>query len=196
MKIAIECTLVYQMEIYTVSSALIISGIPFEFIKGYISNDTIDYLLCNKCEVHLIYEDTDKANDPQFIWTDFYWNILRCKYIRNHYSSDFIWKIVPFEWCEWWFDEIVLQFTAYYNSIYITYTQSIFMDRIKDLETWNEEIKYQKLSSIPDVCNQFLLTNVLCLWGCLEFIHKIGYVDLDTVIKQFIQKCNLYTIDV
>ena len=61
------------------------------------------------------------------------------------------------------------------------------MDRTKDLETWNEGIKSQKLSYIDDVCNQFILPNVLCPWGCSEFIHKVGYVDLYTVIQQFIQ---------
>ena len=95
-----------------------------------------------------------------------------------------------------WFDDIVLQFTAYYNSISITDPQSMFMDRTKDLETWNEEIKWQKLSSIADVCNQFLLPHALCPWGCSDFIHKVGYVDLDTVIQQFIQKCNLSIFDV
>ena len=53
------------------------------------------------------------------------------------------------------------------------------MDRTKDLETWNTGIIYQKLSSIVDVCNQFLLPNVLCPWVCSEFIHKVGYIDLD-----------------
>ena len=65
------------------------------------------------------------------------------------------------------------------------------MARTKDLETWNEGIKSQKLSYIANVCNQFLLPNVLCPWGCSEFIHKVVYVDLATVIQQFIQKCNL-----
>ena len=57
------------------------------------------------------------------------------------------------------------------------------MYRNKDLETWNEGIKSHKLSFIADFCNQFLLPNVLCMWGCLEFIHKVGYVDLYTVIQ-------------
>ena len=85
-------------------------------------------------------KDTDKVNGPQFIWTYFYWIILRCKDIRNHYSSEFIWKIIPLKWREWWFDEIIIQFPAYYNSISITEPQSIFMDRNKDLEPWNEGI--------------------------------------------------------
>ena len=70
------------------------------------------------------------------------------------------------------------------------------MDRTKDLETWNEGIKSQKLSSIADFCNQFILPNVVCPWVCLEFIFKFGYVDMYTVIQLFIQKCNLYIVDV
>ena len=69
------------------------------------------------------------------------------------------------KWCECWFDDILLQFPAYCKIILITDPQSIFMDRTEDLETWNEGIKSQKLSSIDDVFNSFLLPNSLCPWG-------------------------------
>ena len=62
------------------------------------------------------------------------------------------------------------------------------MDRTKGLETWNEGIKYQKLSYIDDVCNQFILPNVLCPWVCSDFIHKVGYLHLYTLKQLFIQK--------
>ena len=61
------------------------------------------------------------------------------------------------------------------------------MDRTEDLETCNERIQSPKLIYIADVCNQFILLNVLCLWGCSEFIHKTGYIDMDTIIQKFIQ---------
>ena len=70
------------------------------------------------------------------------------------------------------------------------------MDRTKGLETFNQGIKSQKISFTADVFNQFLLTNVICPWVCLEFIHKVGYVDLDTVIQRFIKKCNPFIVDV
>ena len=70
------------------------------------------------------------------------------------------------------------------------------MDRTKYLETWNKVIKSQKSSCIADVCNQFILPNFLCTWGFSKFIHKVVYVDLDTVIQKFIQKCNLSIVDV
>ena len=70
------------------------------------------------------------------------------------------------------------------------------MDRNKDLETYIDGIKHQKISSIADVCNRFLLPFFLCPWLCLNFIHKVGHIDLDTVIQRFIQKFNLSIVDV
>ena len=104
-----------------------------------------------KERVYLNEEDTDKENWLQFIWTDFYWSILRCEDIHNYYTSQFIWKSPPLEWHEWWFDDIVLQFPEYYNIILITDQQTIFMDITKDIESCNEGIQSQKLSFIADV---------------------------------------------
>ena len=70
--------------------------------------------------VHLSDKDSDKSNGSQFIWPNFYWSILHCKDILNNYSSELIWKFFLLEWREWWFDDIILQFMAYYNSISIT----------------------------------------------------------------------------
>ena len=68
------------------------------------------------------------------------------------------------------------------------------MDRTKDLETCNWGIKNGKLSSIADVFNKLLLPNVLFPWVCSEFIHKVRYVDMGTVIKRLIQKFSLSVV--
>ena len=81
------------MKLCNARSASIITRRPFAFIKGSRSSDPIDYLLCNQFEVHLSDEDSDKANGPQSIWPYFYWSIIHCKDICNHYSSGFIWEL-------------------------------------------------------------------------------------------------------
>ena len=96
-----NCTSVHKIKLCTISSDLIIISRPFAFIKGSITTNPIDYLLCNQCEIHLSDKATDKENGPQFIWPYFYWSILRFKDIRNNSSSECIWKIVPLEWREW-----------------------------------------------------------------------------------------------
>ena len=78
---------------------------------------------------------------------------INVKYsLQRHPQSLFFWVYLdyfPFEWREWWFDDIVLLFPVYYNSISITEPQSVFMDRIKDFKTWNEGIKYQNWVLFP-----------------------------------------------
>ena len=88
------------MKLCTVISAFVISRRSFSSIKGYISSDTIDHLLCNQCEIHFSDKDIDKSNEPQFIWSTFYLIILHLKDIRNHYHSVFILEIVTLEWHE------------------------------------------------------------------------------------------------
>ena len=36
---------------------------------------------------------------------------------------------------------------------------------------------------------------MLCPWGCSEFIHHVGYLEIESVLQQFIQKCNISVID-
>ena len=88
-----NCALVYQRRLCIFSSGLIISRRPFAFIKVSRYTDPIEYLLCNQYELYLSDKDSDKSNGPKFIWPYFYWSILRCKDIHNHYSSGFIWKL-------------------------------------------------------------------------------------------------------
>ena len=117
-----NCILFYQMKLCTVSIAFIVSRRPVAFIKRSRSSDPIDYLLCNQCEVHFSDKDTDKSNGPQFIWPDcfgvFYTEITSATIILLS-----LFGIFPLEWREWWFDGIVLQFPAYYNSISINEPQ-------------------------------------------------------------------------
>ena len=50
-------------------------------------------------------------------------------------------------------------------------------------------------SSIANACNQYLLPTVLCPWGCSEFIHSTGYLDVESTLQRFLQKCNFHVPD-
>lgn len=47
------------------------------------------------------------------------------------------------------------------------------------------------LGHLISTTNKHLMPNVLCPWGCTEYIHKCGYVSMDSVIQQFIRKSYL-----
>ena len=104
------------MQLRTISSALVMGRRKFSFIFGTRSIDPIDYLLCNQIEVHFSDDDTNKANGLKFIRTDFYRSIIRFDDIRKYSSSECIWKYFPLEWRDWWFDDIIFQFSTYYLS--------------------------------------------------------------------------------
>jgi hypothetical protein len=191
----LNCTFDYQLNLHTVNSGVIIGRRAFSFLSGTRSDHSIDYSLCQQCTIHLTNDDKDIANKPDAIWPAFYWSILRSNEIHKYYDSNFIWRIIPLVWRKWWYDEIKLQFPSYYdNGITLLKPDAIFIDRTADLKLWNEAMQCQQLSSIAKVCNQLLLPTVLCPWGCSEFIHSTGYLDVDTVLQRFFQKCNLSVI--
>ena len=69
----------------------------------------------------------------------------------------------------------------------------MFIDRTTDYEIWNIGINSGNLSNIADVCNKLLMPIVLCPWGCSEFLHLAGEIDIVLIIQRYIRKCNLNT---
>ena len=63
------------------------------------------------------------------------------------------------------------------------------------MEDWHEGINSQKLPSIADVCNHLLIPTVLCPWGCSEFLHSTGKLDLDVILQRYFQKTYLHVSD-
>ena len=63
---------VYQMQLCTVSSAFIIGGIPFAFIKGSRYSDPIDYLICINVKYILVakilIKQMSRNLSDQFFW--------------------------------------------------------------------------------------------------------------------------------
>ena len=187
----------YQMCLQPVSSNLIFGKRTYSFVQSTRQSDNpINYQLCQQCTIHLSDKDSDKANEPQVIWPSFYWAILQSTDIHKCYNSKFIWGFIPLIWRKWWYDEIKLQFPIYYDhSISLLQPDAFFVDRTEDLNIWNNAMECQQLSSIADVCNRFLLPTVLCPWGCSEFLHCVGFLDIDTIMQRFIEKCDLSIVD-
>ena len=40
-------------------------------------------------------------------------------------------------------------------------------------------------------CNKFLMPNILCPWGCTEYIHQCGHIEMDLMIQRHLPKCYL-----
>ena len=53
------------------------------------------------------------------------------------------------------------------------------MDQSEKLSILNEILDFGKIGDLKDACNKVLFPDVLCPWGCTEFIHEFGSFPID-----------------
>ena len=57
---------------------------------------------------------------------------------------------------------------------------------------FKKSIKHELLSTIAKGCDEYLFPDVLCPWGCSEYMYKVGYLDIDTMLQRFHNKVYLH----
>ena len=45
-----------------------------------------------------------------------------------------------------------------------------------------------------NACNELLTLNVACPWGCTEYIHHVGSIDIDVIFQRYLRKVQLKLI--
>ena len=120
-------------------------------------------ILCNECYEYLVNAERKKSSSYRYTWPSFYWSMISNPDAQRIYGSK-LWQFIPSERRPWWLTPI-LEFECY-NVVNLEYPPSIFMDRSIDLISFQEVVSSYKLSRLIDACNNFMIPNVLCLWGC------------------------------
>ena len=59
------------------------------------------------------------------------------------------------------------------------------------MNDWNNDVDSLLLSKLASSCNNHLIADVLCPWGCSEFMHRCGYLDMDMIFQRYLPKCIL-----
>ena len=139
--------------------------------------------LCKECTHYLTNDDGDVYKN---MWPSFLWHFLSDNEINELYGLN-KWKFIPGSWRKWWqqyfpVDERLLPI-SYFNEI------------SSDLEKFNSYIKSELLSDIAIGCNKFLMPTVLCPWGCSEYLHRVGYMDMDVCIQRFLSNINFQLVN-
>ena len=152
------------------------------------------YTLCHQCNCHL----QEVANNPNYnsfayTWPGFVWYLLTDNSILEHYQSEFLWKLIPHQWRAWWLPSLKAKYPRLYAAITIELPKPIIIDRTDDLKEWNSTLSENVLPNIAKCCNKHLLPTVLCPWGCTEYLHKHGCIDLCSVIQKCLPKVQLCT---
>ena len=139
--------------------------------------------LCFECSNYLT---KDKGDTYENMWPSFVFYFLSDENIEEVYGHE-KWKYIPEKWRYWWSD--------YFSHITIeSLPKSLFNDISED------QIKFQKLrdsdllSEIAKGCDEFIIPNVLCPWGCSEYIHKVGEFPIDLLIQRYTNDMNIILI--
>ena len=151
------------------------------------------FWLCKECDCYLVSElDNKKASSSINMWPSFIWSTLTNIKVIDTYGYT-VWKLIPTPWRYWWIDNIHL-FQHEYSNVTIDYPEPIIVDRSIEVEEWNSDMNSQLLPRIASSCNKYMIPNILCPWGCTEFIFRCGHISLDIVFQRFLQKVNIQLI--
>ena len=177
-----------EIQFQTVRSDEIKAQRAFIFVRHTRSADPIECQMCTQCASCLILEDIPEATMFKCSWPEFFWNFFQSLHVRQKHSAEFVWKLIPFQWRKWWFNELQIQFPVRFGSVSLSEPAPMFVDRTEYFYEFNAGVKSQNLPKIVDACNRFLMPTILCPWGCSEFLHMSGKIDLDTMIRRFIER--------
>lgn len=151
------------------------------------------YTLCDECNSYLSSTNEKSRYDSKIIWPVFIWFILKDPKIHECYGNT-IWKFIPSSWRQWWLMSLKNNFPTVYSDISIDYPPPIFNDVTNNIKEWNDDIDSYLLSRLAKTTNKFPVPTVKCPWGCSEFIHKVGYLPIDTIFQRYLQYCEIKTI--
>jgi hypothetical protein len=115
------------------------------------------------------------------------WHFLTNKSQAADVLGEKMWSFVPKQWRYFWMQELKNEFPLVYASISITHPRPHFREMSYEVNDFNGILKRGLLGEIKHGCNQYLNAVVLCPWGCCEFPHKAGNIQLDVVFQRYIQ---------
>ena len=122
-----------------------------------------------------------------YTWPGFLWKLLTNLETHKSYD-DYIWRFNPDLWRHWWMGALMPEHGDIYNCITIELPPTFFKDIMMEYKEFQYDIESYLLSKLANSCNKHLLPNVLCPWGCTDFIHRLGHLPLDVVFQRYFKK--------
>ena len=143
----------------------------FKFVPSTQNEDNASALiLCEQCHNHLITDNMEVAKDIKNCWPGFIWGILSDENIQRVYG-DVIWRFLPHQWRLWWLDSSHFSIPSLLN-VTLDHPSSFIVDITIKIQQWNLDYQSKMLPRLANTCNKYLMPNILCPWGCSEYLHK------------------------
>ena len=145
-------------------------------------------MLCECCYSYLASSSSGRFD---FVWPAFLWKFLTSETNISLYG-DKLWTVIPTVWRYWWIDSV--QEISSLNHLTLFEPAAVIQDRTDDCFEFTSGISSQKLGVIKKVCDSHLLPDVLCPWGCSEFMHQSAVFPFDVLIQRYFQKIDVNVV--
>ncbi len=138
--------------------------------------------LCTQCKEYLtnagekVKDISIECQFPSYLWKIFK-NVLR------NSERLILWKIIPKRWRLWWVNSI------HFNMMVIG-VQPICVEITKNIRDFKLQIETNNLVKINNALKG-LMPTVLCPWGCTEYKHCCGFIEMDVLLAHKMQHVDL-----
>ena len=180
----------YIIEFYEHSSIEIKRRKKFRSIQATNGDSNIQrYILCDECSNYLVRkDDANEAKKQKYMWPAFIWFFLTNNNLLSKYGSQ-IWSFIPSQWRYWWIHS--LKINIIFDNMTISSPKPIFIDRSLEIQEWNDDISSLLLSRLASSCDKHILPRILCPWGCTEFNHRCGNIEMDLIFQRYLPKAKI-----
>ena len=145
--------------------------------------------LCGGCYWWLCESDKKTRMDHSYVWSQvwrvFFWLFLSNKVVHEKYGKE-AWKYVPETVRPMWKNVVQRDFpTVYYN---LDEIDACYKDATLELEKFEKVHAELKIGDIVKAYNG-LMPNVLCPWGCSEYIYDCEELKFEHVFNELVWRC-------
>ena len=168
--------------------------------------------LCTECHKFLCPSTKQSVREKwNNTWPSFYWNLLTGKdMVCNRafhatYGAGELWRFIPSSMRRFWLrsiKDVKLEGIQVYNEVNIDHPKSHFVDRTQDTIDYKNHIEaytFEGMLRVMDPCRlngrenekSMILPDVLCPWGCSEFVFHCKELDPSILIQYHLRHAQL-----
>ena len=121
------------------------------------------------------------------VWPVYMWKLISHPEMLAKFGSDCL-HWIPKNLHPFWRRSLCAELPSFYTlQAFNLYTESISV--VVDVTTrkglWLGVLDRNLLGEIKQECDEYLIPNVLCPWGCASYLHDGGCVSYDTIVSRF-----------
>ena len=148
----------YRLQFTICNSSQINPKQKFRHVLHTRSDTDTSYRLCQECDRYLCFKSgLSPVKVAKNIWLSFIYGTQSDQRVTHEYRTK-VWQPIPKLWQYWLVDTLPTKYSEYIG-ITIDFPESVIVERILEVEAWNNDIESMKLPRLASACNKYPLTS-------------------------------------